>query len=94
MSKTSVEIDQDILHEAAEILGTQTLRATIDAALREVVHAKRRLEEGVLGRADALVAATAEARDLAVLHYDADFELVARITGQDHKWIVTRGSAD
>jgi len=44
MSKTSVEIDQDILHEAAEILGTQTLRATIDAALREVVHAKRRLE--------------------------------------------------
>ena len=43
---------------------------------------------------DALVAATAEARDLAVLHYDADFELVARITGQDHKWIVTRGSAD
>jgi len=44
MSKTSVEIDQDILHEAAKILGTDTLRATIDAALREVVHAKRRLE--------------------------------------------------
>jgi Arc/MetJ family transcription regulator len=44
MSKTSVEIDQDILCEAAEILGTDTLRATIDAALREVVHAKRRLE--------------------------------------------------
>jgi Arc/MetJ family transcription regulator len=44
MSKTSVEIDPDILHQAAEILGTDTLRATIDAALREVVHAKRRLE--------------------------------------------------
>jgi len=44
VSKTSVEVDQDILREAAEILGTQTLRATVDAALREVVHAKRRLE--------------------------------------------------
>jgi Arc/MetJ family transcription regulator len=44
MAKTSVEIDQDIVREAADILGTTTLRATIDAALHEVVHAKRRLE--------------------------------------------------
>ena len=44
MSKTSVEIDHDIAAEAAAILGTRTLRDTIDAALREVVHAKRRLE--------------------------------------------------
>lgn len=44
MSKTSVEIDQDIAREAAAVLGTKTLRDTIDAALREVVHAKRRLE--------------------------------------------------
>ncbi len=44
MSKTSVEVDQDIVRQAAAILGTKTLRATIDAALREVVHAKRRIE--------------------------------------------------
>jgi Arc/MetJ family transcription regulator len=44
VSKTSVDVDQDIAREAAAILGTRTLRATIDAALREVVHAKRRLE--------------------------------------------------
>ena len=44
MSKTSVEVDQDIAREAADILGTSTLRATIDAALREVVYARRRLE--------------------------------------------------
>jgi predicted nucleic acid-binding protein len=43
---------------------------------------------------DALVAATAEARDLTVLHYDADFELVAAITGQTQEWIVTRGTVD
>ncbi len=44
MSKTSVEVDQDIVREAAAILGTRTMRETIDAALRDVVHAKRRLE--------------------------------------------------
>lgn len=44
MAKTSVEIDKDIASEAAAILGTKTLRATINAALAEVVHAKRRLE--------------------------------------------------
>lgn len=43
---------------------------------------------------DALVAAIAEARGLTILHYDADFELVADITGQSHEWIVSRGSAD
>lgn len=44
MSKTSVEIDRDIARQAAEILGTTTLRDTIDASLREIVHARLRLE--------------------------------------------------
>jgi Arc/MetJ family transcription regulator len=44
MTKTSVVVDQDIAREAAAILGTKTLRDTIDAALREIVQAKRRLE--------------------------------------------------
>jgi len=44
MSKTSVDVDQDIARQAADILGTRTLRETIDAALREVVDARRRIE--------------------------------------------------
>lgn len=44
MSKTSVEVDRDIASQAADILGTATLRDTIDAALREIVNARRRLE--------------------------------------------------
>ena len=44
VSKTSVEIDRDIAAQAADILGTATLRDTIDAALREIVNARRRLE--------------------------------------------------
>jgi len=44
VSKTSVEIDRDIARRAAEVLGTTTLRETIDASMRSVVDAKRRLE--------------------------------------------------
>jgi len=44
MSKTSVEVDKDIARQAAAILGTTSLRATIHAALLEVVDAKRRIE--------------------------------------------------
>jgi Arc/MetJ family transcription regulator len=44
MAKTSVDVDRDIAREAATILGTTTLRDTINAAMQEVVHAKRRLE--------------------------------------------------
>ena len=47
-----------------------------------------------LSLVDALLAAAAEARQLTILHYDADFELVAGITGQQHEWIVERGSVD
>ena len=47
-----------------------------------------------LSLVDALVAAVAESRDLTVLHYDADFELVADVTGQRQHWIVARGTAD
>jgi Arc/MetJ family transcription regulator len=43
MAKTSIEIDTDVARQAASILGTTTLRATVDAALHEVVAAQRRL---------------------------------------------------
>jgi predicted nucleic acid-binding protein len=43
---------------------------------------------------DLLVAAAAEARDLSVLHYDADFDRIAAVTGQACEWVVAAGSAD
>jgi predicted nucleic acid-binding protein len=43
---------------------------------------------------DLLVAAAAEARGLAVLHYDADFDLIAAVTGQSCRWVVPAGSID
>ena len=41
---------------------------------------------------DLLIAACAELAGLAVLHYDADFERIAKLTGQPTQWIVPRGS--
>jgi predicted nucleic acid-binding protein len=41
---------------------------------------------------DLLIAATAEAVKLTILHYDADFDLIASITGQPCQWTVPAGS--
>jgi len=41
---------------------------------------------------DLLVAACAERAGLTVLHYDADYERIAKLTGQDVRWVVPRGS--
>lgn len=43
---------------------------------------------------DLLIAAAAEAAGLTVLHYDADYERIAAITGQPVEWVVQRGSVD
>lgn len=41
---------------------------------------------------DLLMAATAERHDLAVLHYDADYDRIAAITGQTVDWVVPAGA--
>lgn len=43
---------------------------------------------------DLLIAAAAEANDLVVLHYDADFDRIANVTGQLVEWVVPAGSVD
>ena len=42
--------------------------------------------------ADLIVAATASARGLEILHYDRDFDTIARLTEQPARWIVPPGS--
>ena len=41
---------------------------------------------------DLIIAAAAETGDLIVLHYDADFDRIAAVTGQPVEWVVERGS--
>ena len=43
---------------------------------------------------DLLVAATAEEAGLIVLHYDADFDRIAALTGQKCEWVAAPGSID
>jgi predicted nucleic acid-binding protein len=41
-----------------------------------------------------LIAAAAEESGLTVLHYDVDFDLIARVTGQRCEWMVPEGTID
>jgi predicted nucleic acid-binding protein len=68
---------------------------TSAAHLRRALQVQRLLaDRSQRGRKipDLLVAAAAEELDLAVLHYDADFDLIASVTGQPCQWVVPAGS--
>ena len=41
---------------------------------------------------DLIIAATAEAAGLTLLHYDHDYDRIAKISGQATEWVVERGS--
>ncbi|MFJ3879564.1 PIN domain nuclease [Streptomyces sp. NPDC090077] len=45
------------------------------------------------GPVDLLVAATAELTGLTLLHYDKDFDAIARVTGQPARWVARPGEA-
>lgn len=41
---------------------------------------------------DLIIAAAAEHARMVLLHYDADFDRIAEVTGQAMEWVVPRGS--
>ncbi|MDX2972023.1 PIN domain nuclease [Kribbella solani] len=41
---------------------------------------------------DLIIAATAELAGLTVLHYDEDYDRIAKVTGQAVEWVVPKGS--
>ena len=47
---------------------------------------------GAAGAFGLLTAAVAEHYGAAILHYDADFEHIAAVTGQPQAWVAPRGS--
>jgi predicted nucleic acid-binding protein len=83
--------------ETRDVLVDQLLPIALpyraEARAREVQAALvERGQHRSAGVADLLLAATAEIEGLTILHYDADFEVVAEVTGQPMEWIVPRGS--
>ncbi len=71
-----VAIEQPVLDRAVDV----------QAALA------RRGEHRGASLPDLVIAAAAERAGVTILHYDADYELIASITGQPIEWVVPRGS--
>jgi predicted nucleic acid-binding protein len=81
----------------ATALAAFPLIETAAAHLRRARQVQRLLaSRGLRGRKvpDLLIAAAAEENGLAVLHYDGDFDLIARVTGQPCQWVVPAGTVD
>jgi len=81
----------------AAALAAFPLIETDAAHLRRARQVQRLLAiRGLRGRKvpDLLIAAAAEENGLAVLHYDADFDLITRVTGQPSAWVVPPGTID
>ncbi len=70
---------------------------TTAAHLRRALQVQRLLaQRSQRGRKipDLLIAAAAEQLDVVVLHYDADFDVIASVTGQRCQWVVPAGSVN
>lgn len=70
--------------------------AVTEAVMDRALDVQARLAKNSQHRAvplpDLIIAACAEANGLIVLHYDSDYELIAKITQQPIQWVVPRGS--
>ena len=98
-------VDLELLYSASSPAVYETLAAVLRALPRVPVTEAvldRALEvQGLLAKRsqhravplpDLIVAACAEGASLTVLHYDADYERIARITGQPAQWVIARRS--
>ncbi|HEV2820206.1 MAG TPA: PIN domain nuclease [Solirubrobacteraceae bacterium] len=73
-----IPIEQPMLERAVEVQGMLAQRGTHRGA----------------PVADLIIAAAAERAGVTLLHYDADFDLIASVTGQRCQWVVERGTVD
>ncbi|HUZ78819.1 MAG TPA: PIN domain-containing protein [Chloroflexota bacterium] len=85
---------EDLMERLLAFASVPTSEADHRRALDLQAALAARGQHRAISLVDAVVAAVAEARGLTILHYDADFELIAGITGQAQQWIVERGTAD
>jgi len=65
VTKRLIEVDDDKLEQVRALLGTRTLKATVDAALDEVIALDRRRRALLADRVDAAVLADPAARQSA-----------------------------
>jgi predicted nucleic acid-binding protein len=75
---------------ALELLAIE--QPTLDRAVGVQAALAERGEHRGASLPDLVIAATAERAQVVLLHYDADYDLIATITGQPVEWVVPRGS--
>lgn len=91
-ARSATEWDQAVdALEAFELIETSADHLRRARQVQRLLTAKHQRGRKV---PDLLIAAAAEAHDLAVLHYDADFDRIAAITGQRVEWVVESGTVD
>jgi hypothetical protein len=77
---------RDLAYHAVTLTGEVFQRALdVQQALARIGHHR-------LPIPDLVISAAAELASLVVLHYDSDFDTIARVTGQPMEWVVERGS--
>ena len=88
--------NRDSYFELSELLRAMprvpVTAATVDWALEVQSLLANKAQHRSVPLPDLLIAACAEAAGLTVLHYDADYEHIAKLTGQPVQWVVARGS--
>jgi len=103
---TCVVVDLEVLYSArnpSEYARTASLRATgfIDLPPTPAIARRAREIQAMLAQrsqhraascADLLTAAIAEQYGAIVVHYDADFEHIAAVSGLQTRWVVPRGT--
>ena len=101
---TCAVIDLEVLYSARSLrdyeatqveragLPTLPLTETVGTRALEVQHLLARRGQHRVPLPDLLIAATAELNGVAVIHYDADYDRIAQVTGQPTEWVVPRGS--
>jgi predicted nucleic acid-binding protein len=72
----------------------QMSEEVVDRALEVQARLAKRSQHRGVSLPDLIIAACAESAGLTVLHYDADYERIAEVTGQPVQWVVPRRSVD
>ena len=82
----------DILKDRRSLPRAEVGEAQLERAVEVQTALARQGQHRGVSIPDLLIAAAAELAGLTVLHYDQDFDLLAKVTGQLCEWVVPRGS--
>jgi predicted nucleic acid-binding protein len=83
---------QRIVHARAQLVRLANVDEIAERARQVQALMAATSQHRAAGVMDLLTAAAAEHYDASILHYDADFDHIAVVTGQQVDWVVPRGS--